>query len=252
MRRKLVACFLLVVAAGAFLFVGCGKKEKNKNVVVAAMAAEWPPMEMVDENKDIVGFDVDLIKAIGKEEGFEVKLMNSSWDGLFAGIASNEYDVIISSVTITEDRKKTMDFSTPYLNAGQILIVPETAKGVTKLSDFNGKTVGAQIGTTGAFEIDKHKNIKKRTYDEVGLAVADLANGRIDAVVTDTPIAANYVLQKDEYKGKLKIAGKPFTKEEFGIVVKKGNKEMLDRINRGLKKVVESGKLEQIKKKWLH
>jgi len=160
----------------------------------------------------------------------------------------------MSSVTITDERKKTIDFSIPYFNAGQILIVKTDTNGVTTLDDLKGKTVGAQIGTTGAFEIDKVKGadkINEKTYDEIGLAVADLANGRIDGVVVDTPTAANYVLQSDQYKGKLKIVGKPFTEEYYGVAVKKGNTKVLDLINAGLKKVLDAGDNKAIEDKWL-
>jgi len=250
MKKGLV----LVIAATVLLSAvsGCKKNNnKSKNTIVAACAAEWPPMEMVNKKGEIVGFDVDLIRAIGKEEGFKVKMANSAWDGLFAGIESGEYDVIISCVTITDKRKKTMDFSAPYLKAGQIIVVRKETKGYNKLSDFKGKTLGAQIGTTGAFEIDKVKEITKRSYDDVGLAMADLANGRIMAVVCDYPIAANFALQKKKYKDSLKIIGKPFTSESVGIVVKKGNRELLDKINRGLKKVQKAGKIKKLEEKWL-
>jgi polar amino acid transport system substrate-binding protein len=160
----------------------------------------------------------------------------------------------MSSVTILEDRKKTMDFSIPYINAGQILVVRSDSQGVTVLTDLTGKKVGAQIGTTGAFEIDKVKDaskIEEKTYDEIGLAFADLANKRIDAVVCDTPVAAQYALQTAEYKGKLKIVGEPFTQEYYGVAVKKGNAKVLNLINAGLKKVLDAGDNKAIEAKWL-
>jgi polar amino acid transport system substrate-binding protein len=157
----------------------------------------------------------------------------------------------MSSVTITDERKQTMDFSVPYINAGQILVVKNDVSGVATLADLKGKTVAAQIGTTGAFEIDKYADVKKKEYDEIGLAFADLANGRVDAVVCDTPVAAQYALQNDEYKGTLKIVGEPFTDEYYGVAVKKGNKKVLDTINKGLKKVLDAGDNKAIEDKWL-
>jgi polar amino acid transport system substrate-binding protein len=225
----------LVLAAVVFGFAACAGGTKK---IVIATDATWPPMEMVDENKAIVGFDIDLMNAAAKAGGFEVEFRNTAWDGIFAGLEGGKYDAVMSSVTITDERKATMDFSVQYINAGQILIVKSEVSGVEKLTDLVGKTVGAQIGTTGAFEIDKVKDVKKKEYDEVGLAFADLANGRIDAVVCDTPVAAQYALQNDEYKGKLKIVGQPFTDEYYGVAVKKGNKKVLDTINKGLQKVL--------------
>jgi polar amino acid transport system substrate-binding protein len=238
----------LVLAAVLFGFAACAGGTKK---IVIATDATWPPMEMIDESKAIVGFDIDLMNAAAKAGGFEVEFRNTAWDGIFAGLEGGKYDAVMSSVTITDERKGTMDFSVPYINAGQILIVKTGVSGVEKLADLVGKTVGAQIGTTGAMEIDKVADVKKKEYDEIGLAFADLANGRIDAVVCDTPVAAQYALQNDEYKGTLKIVGQPFTDEYYGVAVKKGNKKVLDTLNKGLKKVLDSGENKTIEAKWL-
>jgi polar amino acid transport system substrate-binding protein len=232
--------------------MSCAKKEPAK--ITIATDATWPPMEMVDTNKNIVGFDIDLMNAAAKAGGFTVEFKNTAWDGIFAGLENGKYDAVMSSVTITDERKNTMDFSVPYINAGQILVVKTETEGVTKLDDLKGKTIGAQIGTTGAFEIDKVKaadNITEKTYDEIGLAFADLANGRIAGVVCDNPTAAQYALQNDTYKGKLKIVGDRFTEEYYGVAVKKGNAKVLDVLNAGLKKVLDSGANKAIEDKWL-
>jgi polar amino acid transport system substrate-binding protein len=111
--------------------------------------------------------------------------------------------------------------------------------------------VGAQIGTTGAFEIEKVSGVTLKTYDELGFAIEDLVAGRIAGVVADTPIAADYALQNEEYKKRLKIVGEPFTEEYYGIAVKKGNEELLDKINAGLAAVKEAGTIEKLENKWL-
>jgi polar amino acid transport system substrate-binding protein len=242
----------LILAALLFGVVSCAKKEPTK--IVIATDATWPPMEMVDESKNIVGFDIDLMNAAAKAGGFTVEFRNTAWDGIFAGLEAGKYDAVMSSVTITDERKNTMDFSVPYINAGQILVVRTEVSGVEKLTDLKGKIVAAQIGTTGAFEIDKVKDAEKitpKTYDEIGLAFEDLANGRVDALVCDTPVAAQYALQNESYKGKLKIVGQPFTEELYGVAVKKGNTKILDQINKGLKKVLDSGENKAIEKNWL-
>ena len=247
MQKMILICLLLAVALCGF---ANPVAEGSKKIVIATDAT-WPPMEMVDESKAIVGFDIDLMNAAAKAGGFEVEFKNTAWDGIFAGLEGGKYDAVMSSVTITDERKEKMDFSIPYINAGQILVVKTEVSGVEKLADLAGKTVGAQIGTTGAFEIDKVTDVKKKEYDEIGLAIADLANGRVDAVVCDTPVAAQYALQNDEYKGTLKIVGQPFTDEYYGVAVKKGNKKVLDTINKGLKKVLDAGDNKAIEDKWL-
>ena len=244
--------FILVLAISTFfVFSGCSKDKGTGKKLTIATDATWPPMEFVDKDKNIVGFDIDMMKAIAAEAGFEVEFKNTAWDGIFAGLATDKYDAVISSVTITEERQKTMDFSAPYVNAGQVLVVKKDLAGMDKLDQFTGKSVGAQIGTTGAIEISKNKAITLKSYDEIGLAIEDLANGRIDAVVCDSPIAADFALQNPQYKDVLKIVGEPFTTEEYGIAVNKGNKEVLDLINDGLAKVMKKGTNKELEKKWL-
>jgi polar amino acid transport system substrate-binding protein len=208
-------------------------------------------MEMVDENKNIIGFDIDYLNAVAKEAGFNVIFKNVAWDGIFAGIGTGKYDAIISSVTITADRKRVMDFSLPYVNVGQVLIVPRSVKNIKNLSELKGQNVGAQIGTTGAIEIKKIKGVNLKSYDEIGLAFEDLIAGRISGIVCDIPTAANYALQRKEYKASLQIVGKPFTNEYYGIAVKKGNKKLLDLINKGIGIVKSKGIDKQLESKWL-
>ncbi|MDK2921964.1 MAG: polar amino acid transport system substrate-binding protein [Desulfonauticus sp.] len=218
--------------------------------ITFAVDATWPPMEFVDENKEIVGYSIDYMKAAAKEAGFTPVFKNTAWDGIFAGLAGGSYDAICSSVSITEERKKAMDFSIPYFKVNQALVVPidSTAKS---LEDLKGKKVGAQIGTTGYFSIKKVEGVIPKSYDEIGLAMQDLVNGRIDGVVCDDPVAANYATREKDFASKLKIATIIEAGDEYyGIAIKKGNKEVLDLINKGIKAVKEKGIEEQLKKKW--
>ncbi len=240
-RRGFVALLLCVVSASA----AWGR------TVVVAQDATWPPMEFLNENKEIVGFAPDFMKAVAAEAGFEVVLKNVAWDGIFAGLDAGQYDAVCSSVTITEERRKAMDFTIPYYKVRQALVVPKTLEAKT-LEDMKGKTLGAQIGTTGYFTIKKSKGIKAKSYDEIGLAMEDLFNGRLDGVVCDDPVAAQYALQKAEYAAKLKIAAVLDTGDEFyGIAVKKGDKELLDLLNKGIKAVQEKGIDKTIRARWL-
>ncbi|MEN6499368.1 MAG: basic amino acid ABC transporter substrate-binding protein [Rectinema sp.] len=250
-KRWSVLTSVMLVAIVSFATIGLFSCAEKSTVITVATDATWPPMEYVDENKNIVGFDIDLVNEIAKAEGFEVEIKNTAWDGIFAGLAAGNYQVIASSVTITEERKATMDFSDPYVNAGQVLVVRKDTTGVTTLADMVGKKVGAQIGTTGAIEIGKVQGVELKTYDEVGLAFEDLVNGNIDGVVADSPIAANFALQNPTYKDKLMIAGEPFTDEWLGFAFKKGDTKTQKLFNDGLAKVKASGKLEELQKKWL-
>ena len=252
MLKKILLTLVVLVVVAGFAFAGGGKEPTGGMLhIVIATDATWPPMEMVDENKEIVGFYIDLMKAAAEKGGFTVEFQNTAWDGIFAGLGTGEYDAVMSSVTITEERKETMDFSVPYINAGQILVVPQATSGVKTLADLKGKSVGAQIGTTGSFEIEKVSGVELRTYDEIGLAFEDLVNGRIDALVADTPVAADFALMNPNYKGKMKIVGEPFTEEYYGVAVKKGNKAVLDAINKGLNAVLNTNTYNKIEDEWL-
>ena len=175
--------------------------------LIVASDATWPPIEMLDENKNVVGYSIDYLKAVAKEAGLNVEFRNTAWDGIFAALESRQADIIASSVTITDKRKKAMGFSDPYCEIRQAVVV-STNSDLKNLKELDGKKVGGQIGTTGLVETlpkAKSKAIVK-TYDEVGLALEDLAKDNIDAVICDDPVAKFYANKKQEYAGKLKVA----------------------------------------------
>jgi polar amino acid transport system substrate-binding protein len=240
--KKVVVCLLMVL-----VFAGSAWAKK----IVIAQDATWPPMEFMSENKEIIGFDTDYMKAAAKEAGYDVELRNVAWDGIFAGLDAGQYDAVCSSVTITDERKKAMDFSEPYFKVRQALVVPKESSAKT-IEELKGKTLGGQIGTTGYFAIKKVEGVNAKSYDEIGLAMEDLFNGRIDGVVCDDPVAAQYALQKAEYAAKLKIAAVLETGDEYyGVAVKKGNKEVLDLLNKGIKAVQEKGIDKELRAKWI-
>ena len=217
--------------------------------ITVATDATWPPFESVDETtKDFVGFDIDLMKAIAEAADFEVTFVNVPWDALLAGMAAGQYDAACSAMTITEERKQQFDFSDPYYKAGQLIAVAINNEVIMKPADLAGKTVGAQLGTTGEMEIDKIPGAKKKNYDDIGQAFLDLMNGQIDAVVADNPLVQGYVGQNPD---KIKAVGEPFTDEAYGIAVKKNAPEILAAINKGLKIVQDQGLVAELENKWV-
>jgi polar amino acid transport system substrate-binding protein len=240
---------LVAVCAGVAVSVAGQALAAGKTFTVATDAT-WPPMEMVNAEKQIVGLDIDYLNAVAKEAGFAVSFKNTAWDGIFAGLEAGQYDIIASSVTITEERRKKYDFSAPYIDIGQILVVPK-AETATALAGLKGKKVGAQIGTTGAFEIRKVEGVETKTYDEIGLAFEDMAAGRIAGVVCDEPVAVQFALQKAEYQEKFKIVGSSFTTEAYGFVVRKGNAALIELLDKGIAAVKAKKLDEQLRAKWL-
>lgn len=240
----------LVVSLFASIFMLCQPAVAAEKTIVFASDATWPPMEFVDEQKNLVGYAIDMVQAVAKEAGFKAEIKNTAWDGIFAGLAAGKYDAIASSVSITDDRKKSMDFSEPYYTVRQALIVRKDSNATT-LNDLNGQKVGGQIGTTGYFTIKKASNLEAKSYDEIGLAMEDLNVGRLAAVVCDDPVAANYALKR--YKDSLKIVQiiEGGEVEEYGFVVNKGNDEVLELINKGLALVKEKGIDKELQLKWI-
>ena len=213
--------------------------------------ASFPPMESLDSNQNVVGYDADMIAAVAKAAGFTAVVKNAPWDGIFKGLAAGTCDAVLSSVTITDQRSATMDFSLPYLNAGQVIVERKDSPALTTLKQLRGRKVGVQSGTTGAAKVARYRKIQMKKYDEASQAVADLALGKVDAVVVDSPSAASYVFQNEQYKGKLQIVGSPLTDEYYGIAVKKGNDKVLKLINQGLTIVITDGTLDKLEQKWL-
>ena len=218
---------------------------------IAATDPTWPPMEYVSSDKKIIGYEIDYVNAIADAVGIKVEFKNVAWDGLFAGLDAGRFDMVASSVTITEDRQKVMDFTHPFYRVKQAVILPKDSTAKSS-ADLKGKTLGAQLGTTGYFAIQKMDDVTAKSYDEVSYAMEAAFTGRIDGVVCDEPTAASFALMREEYAKKLKIAFiiEDAEEEEYGIVVKKGNTELRELLNEGIKKVRESGVEAELQKKW--
>lgn len=247
MKKVLLFLTLGIVLLG-MLVSSCGNSETTSSKTYrVATDATWPPFEYVNDQKQIEGFDIDLFNAIAAKENFKIEFVNVGFDPLLAGMAQGTYDAAISSITITADRGKDMLFSDPYYAAGQIVVVRKDNTAIAGKDTLTGK-VGAQIGTTGAMEVEKISGATLKTYDDVGLAFQDLINGQIDAVVSDNWLALGYVAKNTTT---LKTAGTMFTSENYGIAVAKANTDLLSKINSGLAKVKAEGLIEQLSKKWI-
>ncbi len=240
-----------IILSICMLFVAIQAPKASAETIVVAADATWPPFEMLDENKNVVGYAIDYITAVAKEAGYDVEVRNTAWDGIFAALGAGQCDVIASSVTITPERQKAMSFTDPYFENFQALVVAEDSDMKT-FADLDGKTVGGQIGTTGMLFLPKlSPNAKAKSYDEVGLAIEDLKNGRIDAVVCDENVAYFYAEKNPDYEKFMKIIDKSVEAEQFGFAVKKNDKELLENLNAGIKKIKESGQADAILQKWM-
>lgn len=208
--------------------------------------ATYPPFETV-EGDVYSGFDIDLINAIAKEMGVSARFINASFDGIFPALQNGTFDAVISSVTITDERKRSMLFTDPYYDSGQLIAVREETQGIATPDDLKGKTIGVQINTTAQYDLEKREGVTVNKYNTIDLALLDLQNKRIDAVVCDAPVLKFMIFKS--FRG-LKTIGRRFTDEKFGIAVASGNEDLVREMNAALKRIRESGEYDKIHEKW--
>ena len=262
-RRFLQTAGLL--CAGVLL-AACGKKEAAApaasapapaasvaaapppaKVFVVGTDAAYAPFESQNEKGEIVGMTIDMLSAVASKAGVEIKFVNTPWEGIFNSLQQGDRDILASSITITDERKQTMDFTNPYFDAYQLIAVKANSK-VAKFDDLKKLKVGVQTGTTGDEVVTKQQgknstNIKR--FESTPLALKELEAGGVDAVVADNGVIINYVTNNPGGKFK-SIADKEFVPEQYGIAVKKGNAELLAKINQGLAGIKADGTYDQI------
>jgi polar amino acid transport system substrate-binding protein len=247
--KKLTFFSVSVCIILAMLLPACSPAPSAKIKLTVACDATWPPFEIVNEQtKELDGFGPELMRAIAAKAGLDIELVNVGFDSVLAGVSQCQYDMAVSSITITDERKKTILFSDPYYLAGQIVTVRKDDDSIKGKDDLAGKTVGGQIGTTGIIEAGKIPGAKVKTFDEVGFAFQDLINGQLDAVIADNPVAQGYV---NKNKDKLKTIGPIFTDEYFGIAICKKNAYLVPKINAALKALKDEGFLDRLSQKWI-
>lgn len=216
---------------------------------IVGTSADFPPFEYIEKGQ-IVGFDIDLIKAIAESQGIKVEFQDISFDSLIPGLNAGTIDIVASGMTITEERAKVVDFTEPYYSANQAVLVKEGGgKNVTVL--FGDHKLAVQTGTTGDLWVEE--NLEKTgilkgkvtRFDTFVLAIQDLLNGNVDGVVLDTPVAQRYAAENP-----VVMVAEIITGEEYGFAVAKGNKELLEKLNKGLEEVKASGKMDELLKKY--
>ena len=259
-KITLLTTVLLVLAT--FVLGACGKKEatglaaiKEKGQLIIGLDDTFAPMGFKDDKGEIVGFDIDLAKEVAKRIGVEAVFKPSEWSGIVFELKSKNIDVIWNGMTITEDRKKEISFSNPYMNNNQI-IVTLSGSTLNSKADLNGKIIGLQLGSSSfnavsADEISKSfKEIKK--YDTNVEALMDLEAGRIEAVVLDEIVARYYIAQKekDTNKDLFKVLDGDFGTEEYGVGIRQEDKDLKDEIDRIIDEMKKDGSYDAIYEKW--
>ena len=206
----------------------------------------YPPFGFVSADNEILGFDVDLMDSVCGLLNCQPTFQTTSFDGIFTALAADEFDILASAITITSERAEIVDFTRPYLQAGQIVTV-QIGSDIVGPESLNEKEIGVQLGTTGDLVASDYSSQVVR-YETIDLAMQALAQGDIDAVVTDAPTAADIIHQ--QFETELEMVGEPFTSEYYGIAVSPGNEELLDALSQAIAVLESEGELAEIAEKW--
>ncbi|MTV49640.1 transporter substrate-binding domain-containing protein [Heliobacillus mobilis] len=237
---------------------GCGSqptqsaKEPSKNVLRVASDAAYAPFEWKNDKGEIVGFDIDLIKEVGKEINADIEIVDTPFDGIISSLANKNVDMIISAMTINDKRKQTVDFSNPYFVAVQSIAVKEGSP-IKTFAELKDKKVGVQNATTGQDVVEKlmgAKNPKISRFDTTPTALNMLINGDVEAVVADKPVVQYFLKNNPSAKLSL-LDDTSFETEEYGIAVQKGNTELQKKVNDALDKMKKNGKIKEISDKYM-
>ena len=212
----------------------------------------FAPFEFSDQEGNVIGFDLDVIKAIAKANGDEIQIESMPFDGLIPSLLTGNIDVIISGMTITDARKKRVLFTDGYYESNlSYLIKKDKADVYTSAEALKGKTVCVQIGTTGHAFADTITPGNVKALNNESDAILELSNGGCEAVINDRPVNL-YYLKKSNLDTLVDVVDPKFKEnvDLFGIAVRKGNNELLEKLNKGLKELQASGELDKIHVKW--
>lgn len=255
MRMKKILSMVLA-AACVFSFAACGskkddtssdtKKEEKKETLVMATNAEFPPYEYYDGDK-VVGIDAEFAAAIAEKLGMELKIEDMAFDSIIPAVQGGKADMGVAGMTVDEDRKTQVDFTDTYYTGRQVIIVKEDST-IAGPDDLAGKKIGVQQGTTGdIYTTDDYGDENIERFNKGMEAVQALQQGKVDAVVIDDQPAKTFVKENEG----LKILETEYVEEEYAIALKKGNNELLEKVNKAIKELKEDGTLDKIIAKYI-
>lgn len=254
-RRTVLASTLGVLLGSSLLGQAIAgeqlQKIKDSGTISVGLEGTYPPFSFQDENGKLAGFEAEFSEALAKELGVKVKLQATPWAGILAALESKRLDVVINQVTISEERKKKYDFSEPYTISGiQALVQKKDADKFKTAADLKGAKVGVGLGTN--YEQWLKENVPGaivKTYDDDPTKFQDLRVGRIDAILVDRLAALEMVTKT---KDTLAVTGEPFSRQESGIALRKGEPELLDAINKAIDKLRADGTLAKLSQKYFN
>ncbi|HEX8595208.1 MAG TPA: cystine ABC transporter substrate-binding protein [Pseudomonas sp.] len=251
-RTFLLSTLSLALASGLIGQAIAGdqlQKIKTGGAIEVGLEGTYPPFSFFDKDGKLTGFEVEFSEALAKELGVKAKLQTMPWAGILAALESKRLDVVINQVTISEERKKKYDFSEPYTISGiQALVQKKDATRFKTANDLTGAKVGVGLGTN--YEQWLKENVPGaivKTYDDDPTKYQDLRVGRIDAILVDRLAALELV---NKTKESLAVSGEPFSRQESGIALRKGEPELLEAINKAIDKLRADGTLARLSQKY--
>ena len=257
--KKFLSLFLLAMLS--VVLVACGSDESTdtgntdgesteKETIIIGIDDKFAPMGFRDENNDIVGFDIDYARAAAEEMGVEVKFQPIDWKTKETELNSGRIDLIWNGYTITDERKEKVLFTKPYLANSQVIMTLKDSD-INAIADLEGKNIGVQALSSALDALNSNEVSGKiadlSEYGDNVLALTDLKTKRTDAVIIDEIVANYYNTLED---GTFKIVEESLAPEEYGVGVKKGNEELLEKLQKALDALNENGKAAEISEKW--
>lgn len=246
--KKYLLCFISILMA-LFVTAGCGveKKAEGPKVLKVGTEVTFPPFEFREkDSKEIAGFDMDLIRAIGKKLDMQVEILDMDFEALIPAVKRGNLNLVIAGMTITPDRQKIVDMSEPYYTSGLVIVVDKGNTAIRKPEDLKGRAVAVQTGTTGEEKAKQLAGEKVRNYktnEEVFRALKDKS---VEAIIIDKPVARYFI---NKYHPDAVIVGNTFETETYGIVMRRHG-ELTPKVNKALAELKSSGEYDKIYEKW--
>jgi ABC-type amino acid transport substrate-binding protein len=253
-RRRIACPYLGLVACLILAASGCQRRApadaltriRETKLMRVGTDATYPPFESIDTaTKEVAGFDADLIREVSARIGARVEFLVVPFDGILPALNAGKYDAVISAMTITDDRAKEVLFSSPYYTAGQSIVV-KSGSPIRAAADLRGKKIGVQLGTTGEREAHRVDGAEVISFDAISAAFIDLANGRLDAVIADTPTTALFARDHPE----IVMTGEPITRESYGIAFRKTDASLKQAVDGILADIERDGTLGKLRERW--
>ena len=237
---------ILIMIISSMIFVSCGNSSKtseteNKKIYVG-IDVDFPPFGYLDSNGKIGGFDYDIMSEVAKLSGLNVEFTHMQFNGLLPALQARKLDVIIASMTVTEERKQFVNFSEPYYVSSQVMLVHKDDNTINTFDDLVGKNIGVVIGTTGDTIMSEKDGINNEKFDTGAAAVLALKEKKISAVVFDKEPCKNFAKYNDD----VKLVESDAVEENYAIALRKEDTELLEKINSGLSQIMTNGTYEKL------